>query len=281
MGTKRDDFTKRTIDILGKRVAFICSNPDCRKVTIGANKESEKATVIGVAAHITAASPDGPRYDVSLTEEQRRHIDNGIWLCSNCATLIDKDAAKYTILLLLDWKKNAEAEIYKLLTTTHPKVSNQDLPFLEADIIWIHGGRWNRGFSPRNKSEIIVGKDLPIIFWELNWSYTITIYNNSKFDAFNVKIESVDFIQFNEITKLNKVNYLPALQNVDVSAKYKEYLESTHVEADKLMHQLVPKQLEGLCIRITYQDATREHTITTLATIVNGQFANKRVVKIA
>ena len=30
----RDDFTTKTIQILGKRVNFICSNPDCRTTVV-------------------------------------------------------------------------------------------------------------------------------------------------------------------------------------------------------------------------------------------------------
>jgi len=51
------DFTKKTIDILTKRAAFICSNPDCRTSTVGPNTDPKKATVIGEAAHILGARP--------------------------------------------------------------------------------------------------------------------------------------------------------------------------------------------------------------------------------
>jgi hypothetical protein len=50
-----------------------------------------KPLILGVAAHITAASPDGPRYDQNLSSEQRKSPDNGIWLCQNCAKLVDND----------------------------------------------------------------------------------------------------------------------------------------------------------------------------------------------
>jgi hypothetical protein len=63
---------------------------------------------IGVAAHITAASPDGSRYDPSLTPEQRRSADNGIWLCQNDAELVDNDAVRYTVDCLRTWKVAAE-----------------------------------------------------------------------------------------------------------------------------------------------------------------------------
>jgi hypothetical protein len=63
---------------------------------------------LGVAAHITAASAGGPRYDPALTPEERSSSDNGIWLCVKCATLIDKDDPAYSVDLLREWKRDAE-----------------------------------------------------------------------------------------------------------------------------------------------------------------------------
>jgi hypothetical protein len=63
---------------------------------------------IGVAAHITAASPGGPRYDDSITPEQRSSITNALWLCQNCAALIDRDTGRFTAAKLREWKERAE-----------------------------------------------------------------------------------------------------------------------------------------------------------------------------
>lgn len=104
----RDDFTSTTVTKLGKRVGFLCSNPDCRILTVGPNEISDKTTNIGKAAHITAASPDGPRYDPDMTPAQRKGIDNGIWLCGNCHDKVDADAVRYPAELLRQWKKDAE-----------------------------------------------------------------------------------------------------------------------------------------------------------------------------
>jgi hypothetical protein len=91
------------------RVGVRCSNPFCRKLTTGPRTESPFIVSIGVAAHITAASPGGPRYDLSLSSPQREAAENGLWLCQNCAKLIDNDPERYTAGVLREWKTGAEA----------------------------------------------------------------------------------------------------------------------------------------------------------------------------
>ena len=51
----RDDFPLPTKELLAERVAYRCSNPECRQVTSGPQKDPTKSVNIGVAAHITAA----------------------------------------------------------------------------------------------------------------------------------------------------------------------------------------------------------------------------------
>ena len=105
---KRDEFRPVVKETLARRVGMRCSNPGCRKQTSGPHADSSKATNIGVAAHITAASAGGPRHDPNLSSEQRRSIENGVWLCQNCAKLIDNDVVKYTSDRIRAWKLEAE-----------------------------------------------------------------------------------------------------------------------------------------------------------------------------
>lgn len=106
----RDDFSSITIRLLRERVSDFCSKPDCRVSTRGASSNQKKTTSIGIAAHITAAAsgPGAARYDASLTSDQRKHYDNGIWLCQTCSRLIDADENRFPVSLLKEWKEIAE-----------------------------------------------------------------------------------------------------------------------------------------------------------------------------
>ena len=106
---RRDDFPPRIKEKLRARVGFRCSNPDCRVPTVGPGDGESDIAHFGKAAHITAAAVGGPRYDASLSGAERRSIRNGIWLCSNCATEIDANEARYSVGLLHEWKRKAEA----------------------------------------------------------------------------------------------------------------------------------------------------------------------------
>ncbi len=104
----RDDFDQKSKGILARRVGHRCSNPNCRELTSGPQKDPAKAINIGVAAHITAASPGGARYNSKLSSDERKSIDNGIWLWQKCAKSVDNDERRYTADLLADWKKFSE-----------------------------------------------------------------------------------------------------------------------------------------------------------------------------
>jgi hypothetical protein len=104
----RDDFPQAVKDMLAKRVGYRCCNPGCHKLTSGPHENPQKSVNIGVAAHITAAAPGGKRYDPNLSPEERKAIENGIWLCQSCGKLIDSDEQKYSVELLLGWKQDAE-----------------------------------------------------------------------------------------------------------------------------------------------------------------------------
>jgi hypothetical protein len=131
MRDMRDDFSDKVKRLLAHRVNLHCSNPECGAQTAGPQARSEKALNIGVAAHITAAAPGGPRYDASLTQKQRRASTNGIWLCQNCAKLVDNDRVRYTADLLRQWKADAERQALDRIGRGDTSLSQVDVALLE------------------------------------------------------------------------------------------------------------------------------------------------------
>jgi hypothetical protein len=87
---------------------------------------------LGEAAHITAASPGGPRYDQDLSPDERVSADNGIWLCPTCAALIDRDDNRYPEAKLREWKADAEAAAALALEERRSVPTESDGVFLEA-----------------------------------------------------------------------------------------------------------------------------------------------------
>ncbi len=106
MSLNRDDFSRTVKAILEKRVGSRCSI--CGKCTSGPQTDPNGAINIGVASHITAAAPGGPRYDKNIDPKERKSIENGIWLCVECSVIIDKDESGFTIDQLKEFKITAE-----------------------------------------------------------------------------------------------------------------------------------------------------------------------------
>lgn len=109
--TNRHKFPPSVVSKVAERAGYICSNPSCHRVTIGPDQSAENLSIkTGEAAHICAASPGGPRYDMSQSETERKSIKNAIWLCGACADLVDKnDGVGYPVEHLRKWKRDHES----------------------------------------------------------------------------------------------------------------------------------------------------------------------------
>ena len=94
----RDDFSAPTIARLAKRAGYICAYPNCQQFTVGPSDDRKSGvTMVGVAAHITAATAKGPRYDASLTADERASEANGVWMCQTHGKLVDDTASRHTV----------------------------------------------------------------------------------------------------------------------------------------------------------------------------------------
>ncbi len=96
--TTRDDFPLDVKRALAARAGHRCSV--CQKPTSGPSTDPASALSDGIAAHITAAAPNGPRFYPSLSSEQRRSAENGIWACTQHGRGIDSDSSAFSVELL-------------------------------------------------------------------------------------------------------------------------------------------------------------------------------------
>lgn len=139
---KSRNITQNTIKQLYALSRNVCANPNCKHKNIPL--VDEKGNNIGVIAHITAASPYGPRYDSSLTDDKRRDIKNLILLCADCNNIVDKDPETYTVDILSGWKKKHEqlstsCYYQKFLTNLTNQLQNgfmrkQEITIAETDL---------------------------------------------------------------------------------------------------------------------------------------------------
>lgn len=117
MVKNRDNFPASVIEVLKKRAAYICSNPNCKKMTIApSSSDNNKVIYIGRAAHISAASQNGPRYEPNISGEERSSINNAIFLCSNCADMIDDNGGiDFQASTIKKWKAEHEKWVWENL----------------------------------------------------------------------------------------------------------------------------------------------------------------------
>jgi hypothetical protein len=106
----RDDFQERVKRVAAQRAGSRCSSPDCGALTCGPQDDPAASVNVGVAAHITAASSGGPRYNPALSPEDRKSPENAIWLCQSCAKRVDNDQKRFTESTLRGWKTTGEAK---------------------------------------------------------------------------------------------------------------------------------------------------------------------------
>lgn len=119
---------------------------------------------LGIAAHITAASPGGPRYDPTLTPEDRRSEKNGIWLCRVCDGYVDRDSGKFPTDLLRNWKLRAENAARMEL----PSVDSGDAAVMLECVLRGHSNYvWDVAITPDGRRVLSASNDFSVKMWDL------------------------------------------------------------------------------------------------------------------
>jgi energy-coupling factor transporter ATP-binding protein EcfA2 len=105
----RAEFSAATRKILAERAGYQCSVLNCGRSTVGPG-QGQAVVNIGMAAHIYAASPGGPRGTGGLSAAERREPENGIWCCYIHGKAIDSNAGDgFSAIQLKAWKRLHEA----------------------------------------------------------------------------------------------------------------------------------------------------------------------------
>jgi hypothetical protein len=106
----RAEFSAATRKIIAGRAGHQCSVPNCGRSTEGPGPGQAQVVKNGMAAHIYAASPGGPRGTGGLSAAERSEPENGIWCCYSHGKAIDSDSGNaFSAAQLKAWKRLHEA----------------------------------------------------------------------------------------------------------------------------------------------------------------------------
>jgi hypothetical protein len=102
------DYTTGTDAALVHYSGGLCYWPGCPEPVI--QEREERMFLVGQRTHIRAAFPNGPRYDPTMSDDERRDFVNLILLCIPRHSQVDRiHPERYPIEILLRWKTQREA----------------------------------------------------------------------------------------------------------------------------------------------------------------------------
>ena len=119
--------------LLAFRSGDRCAFPGCgRALTVDGDQANPVVT--GEAAHIAGEKEGAARYDRRMTDEQRNHYNNLIYLCGDHHTQIDKQEDEFPVGRLHSMKSEHEANVREAMTEAFASVG---FPELEEATQWI------------------------------------------------------------------------------------------------------------------------------------------------
>lgn len=106
-----------------------CAIPNCQNLVIDGN-----GVVVGHICHIRAAMPDGARFDVTMTNEERRQASNLLLLCGGHHTQIDSKRYEdqYPVERVMSIKRDHEAKFKGVGDSLFKAFSNEYVDITDA-----------------------------------------------------------------------------------------------------------------------------------------------------
>jgi hypothetical protein len=119
--------------MLWGRAANRCAFTNCKRELVIDSTETDDESLVGEACHMIAESPQGPRGDSLLTDEQRNRYDNLILLCAVHHKVIDDQPTTYPVSKLKEIKQAHENWVKTALSLDIVRQRHEELCASYAD----------------------------------------------------------------------------------------------------------------------------------------------------
>ncbi len=263
-----DSFTSKVRKTLAERVAWRCSFPNCSVPTVGPQMgDDSKSLNLGQASHICAKSPKGPRYNPLMSSEERRSIQNGIWMCRTHATFIDADFKEYSAETLRLWKKQAEVQAHKNLMYPNCYAYEDNSTLIAIGLRIIVNGYWE--FVSHNEWRFGLGSYLKGSKNELD-TYILNFSSLKSEERFVLVESQGDARKIKQIRKIFNQSEEYSIV-VEVAEKYQP-IDPNFAGRDLALGEDVDLILENGDLKlVTGMDAAIQH-LTTAASTAYGEW---------
>ena len=248
MPKARDDFSPSTKELIAKRSGYICAYPGCKRFTIAKSKDrSSSLTNTGVAAHITAASASGPRYDSSMNSDERSSENNGVWACQNHGKFIDDNPSKCTVKEVRRLKVQHEEWVFKRVESGRELYHNGITEIciknlgVFSDEYKIPFGRHNILIGPNESGKTTFCELISAFSGDNHWKRFNKRFDFSKSANDRTYIELSHFID-NEIVK---VRFSPQFV---FPKKKKSNIQRMLIEINDCISPYMPTSLPGIIL---------------------------------
>ena len=132
--------------LLAFRSGDRCAFPRCERM-LSADGEQSNPVVTGEAAHIAGEKLGAARYDESMSDEQRNHYNNLIYLCGDHHTQIDKQAGEFPVDRLHRLKTEHEAKVREAMAEAFAGVGFSELEEATRWIMQVQPDQDSQDFS--------------------------------------------------------------------------------------------------------------------------------------
>lgn len=119
--------------LLAFRSGDRCAFPECGRA-LSVDGDQSNPIVTGEAAHIAGEKAGSARFNGTMSEEQRSHYNNLLYLCGDHHTQIDKQVEEFPVDRLRRMKSEHEARVRGAMTEAFGRVG---FPELEEATNWI------------------------------------------------------------------------------------------------------------------------------------------------